>query len=48
VFDDMVCNSKNVHLAKILREIVDVYDEGKVRKWYRLFKEGRTNLHDEE
>ena len=34
-------------------EIVEVYgqnimSDGMVRKWVRAFKDGRTNLHDEE
>jgi hypothetical protein len=46
-------NGKNVHLAQIQREIVDVYGEGavnkgNVRRCFRLFKEGRTNVHGEE
>jgi hypothetical protein len=39
--------------AEIHRQIVEVYDEwtvneGNASKWCRLFKEGRTNVHDEE
>jgi hypothetical protein len=39
--------------AEIHRQIVEVHgegaiNEGSVRKWCRLFKEGRTNVHDEE
>jgi hypothetical protein len=39
--------ARNVRLADIHRQIVEVYDEGatkegKVRKWCRLFKEGTT------
>jgi hypothetical protein len=46
-------NTKNVHLAEIHRQIVEVYgknamNEGNVRKWCWLFKEGRTNVHDKE
>jgi len=46
-------NTKNVRLAEIWRRIVEVCGEGamnggNVRKWCRLFKEGRTNVHDEE
>jgi hypothetical protein len=44
-------NTKNVRLAEI--RIVEVCGEGamnrgNVRKWCRLFKEGRTNVHDQE
>ena len=46
-------NGKVCLLAEIKREIVEVYDEGAmnegdVRKWCRLFKVGRNNVHDEE
>jgi transposase len=46
-------NAKNVRPAEIHRQIVEVYgegvmNEGNVRKWCRLFIEGRTNVHDEE
>jgi hypothetical protein len=46
-------NTKNVRLAEIRRRIVEVSGEGamnrgNVRKWCRLFKEGRTNVHAEE
>jgi hypothetical protein len=39
--------------AEIHRQIVEVHGEGaikegSVRKWYRLFKEGKTKVHDEE
>ena len=40
-------NSRNVRLAEICRQSFEVYgvgaaNEGNVRKWCRLFKEGRT------
>ena len=46
-------NTKNVRLTEIRRRAVEVCCEGamnrgNVRKWCRLFKEGRTNVHDEE
>jgi hypothetical protein len=46
-------NTKNVRLAEIWGRIVEVCGEGamksgNVRKWCRLFKEGRTNVHVEE
>jgi hypothetical protein len=45
--------AKNVRPVKIHWQIVEVYgegavNEGNVRKWCRVFKEGRTNVHDEE
>lgn len=45
--------AKNVRPVKIHWQIVEVYgegavNEGNVRKWCRLFKEGRPNVHDEE
>jgi hypothetical protein len=45
--------AKIVRPAKIHRKIVEVYGEGainerSVRKWCRLFKDGRTNMQDEE
>jgi hypothetical protein len=46
-------NAKNLLKAEIHRKFVEVYgdgavNEGNVRKWCRLFEEGRTNLLDEE
>jgi hypothetical protein len=46
-------NSTNFRPAKIHRQIVKVYGEGTMnkgnaRKWCRLFKDGRTNMHEEE
>jgi hypothetical protein len=46
-------DAKNVHLPEIHRQIVEVYGEGamiagNVRKWCQLFKEGWTNVCDEE
>jgi hypothetical protein len=44
-------NAKNIRLAEIHRQVVEVYGEGEenkgnARKWCRLFKEGNTNVHD--
>jgi hypothetical protein len=44
---------ENIQLVEIHCQIVEVYvegtmNQGNVRKWCRLFKEGRTNMHDEE
>jgi len=46
-------NSKNFIHAEIHRKFAEVYgdgavNEGNVRKWCRLFEEGRTNLLDKE
>jgi hypothetical protein len=46
-------NAKNVHLAEIYRQVCEVYGEnavsdGKVRRWCRMFSEGRTNVHDDD
>jgi hypothetical protein len=46
-------NAKNFLQAEIHRKFVEVYgdgavNKGNVRKWCRLFEEGRTNLLDEE
>jgi len=43
--------AKNIGLAEIHRQVVEVYGEdaenkGYARKWCRLFKEGSTNVHD--
>jgi hypothetical protein len=45
--------AKNVHLAEIHGQIDEVYGEGamnngNVRKWLQLFKDGWTNVHKEE
>jgi hypothetical protein len=44
--------SKNMSAAEIHRELCTVYvknvmSEGTVRQWCRMFKDGRTNVHDE-
>lgn len=44
--------AKSVKAADIYRQLRQVYGENdmcesKVRKWVRLFKTGRTNVHDE-
>jgi transposase len=46
-------NAQNVRAVDIHRQLTAVYGEGvmnesSVRKWCRMFNEGRTNIHDEE
>ncbi|KAL4704968.1 hypothetical protein ACJJTC_005453 [Scirpophaga incertulas] len=46
-------SAKGVKPIDIHREICEVYgqnimSDGMVRKWVRAFKDGRTNVHDEE
>ena len=46
-------NAKGTTAAEIHRQICDVYGEGAmsgsmVRRWVRLFNEGRENVHDDE
>lgn len=46
-------STKNVRSVKMHSQIVEVYgegalNEGNLRKWCLLFKEGRANVHDEE
>ena len=46
-------SAKGVKSIHIRREICQVYgqnimSDGMVRKWVRAFKDGRTNVHDEE
>jgi hypothetical protein len=46
-------NVKNTSVAEIYRELCAVYElnvmsEGTVGQWCRIFKDGRTNVHDEE
>ena len=45
-------NAKNVTPAEIHRQLCDVYGEhamssSVVRRWVRLFNEGRENVHDD-
>jgi len=45
-------NARNVSLSEIHHQICQVYGDnamsgGMVRKWVRMFNEGRENLHDE-
>ncbi|GFS85468.1 HTH_48 domain-containing protein [Trichonephila clavipes] len=45
--------ARNMSAADIHRQITEVYgteamSDSKVRKWVRKFKDGRTNVHDEE
>jgi hypothetical protein len=44
-------NAKNVRPAEIYQQVCEVYGEnamsdGMVRRWCRMFNEGRTNVHD--
>jgi transposase len=46
-------NAKNVRRAEIYRQVYEVYGEnatsdGMVRRWCRMFSEGRTNVHDDD
>jgi transposase len=46
-------NAKNVRPAEIYRQVCEVYGEnamsdGMVRRWCRMFSEGRTNVHDDD
>jgi transposase len=46
-------HAKNMSAAEIHRELCAVYgqnvtSEGTVRQWYRMYKNGQTNVHDEE
>jgi hypothetical protein len=46
-------NAQNVRPIEIYRQLIAMYGEGvmnesNVRKWCRMFDEGRTNVHDEE
>ena len=45
-------NARNVLLTEIHHQICQVYgdnatSDGMVRKWFRMFNEGRENVHDE-
>ena len=45
-------NAKNMTPAEIHRQVCDVYGEqavisSVVRRWVRLFNEGRENMHDD-
>jgi len=45
-------NARNMLLSEIHHQICQVYGDnamshGMVRKWFRVFNEGRENLHDE-
>jgi len=49
----MMLSTNNVHLAEVHRHIDEVcgegaINEGSMRKWCRLVKEGRTVVHDEQ
>jgi hypothetical protein len=46
-------NAKNVRPAEIYRQVCEVYGEnamsdGMVIRWFRMFSEGRTNIHDDD
>jgi transposase len=46
-------NAKNVRPAEMYRQIYEVYEENAmsdrmVRRWCRMFSEGRTNVHDDD
>jgi transposase len=46
-------HAKTMSAAEIHPELCAVYgqnvmSEGTVRQWHRMFKDGRTNVHDEE
>jgi transposase len=46
-------HAKNMSVAEIHRELSTIYgqnimSEGSVRQWCRMFKDGRTNIQDEE
>jgi transposase len=46
-------NAKNVRPTEIYRQVCEVYEEnsvsdGMVRRWYRMFSEGRWNVHDDD
>jgi hypothetical protein len=45
-------HTKNMSVAEIHLELQAIYDQnlmskGTVRQWCRMFKNGRTNVHDE-
>jgi hypothetical protein len=46
-------NVKNIRPVEIYRHVCEVYGEnamsdGMVRRWCRMFSEGRTNVHDDD
>jgi hypothetical protein len=46
-------DTQNVHPVGIYCQLIAVYEEGvmnesNVRKWCRMFNEGKTNVHNEE
>jgi arsenate reductase-like glutaredoxin family protein len=46
-------NAKNIRPAEIYQQACEVYAEnamsdGMVRRWCRMFSEGRTNVHDDD
>jgi hypothetical protein len=52
--DVRLLHAKSMSVAEIHRELCaavyhqNVMSEGTVRQWCRIFKDGRTNVHDEE
>jgi hypothetical protein len=42
-------NAKNVRPAEIYRQVCgeNAMSDKMVRRWYRMFSEGRTNVHDD-
>jgi hypothetical protein len=48
-----VLHAKNINAVEIHHQLCAVYsrnvmNEGTLRQWCRMFKDGRTNVHDEE
>jgi hypothetical protein len=48
-----VIHAKNMNAMEIHSELCAVYgqniiNEGSIRQWYRMFKDWRTNIHDEQ
>jgi hypothetical protein len=46
-------NAKNVRPAEVYRQVCEVYrtnatSDGIVRRWCKMFSEGRTNVHDDD
>jgi transposase len=46
-------NAKNIRPAEIYRRVCEFFGEnamsdGMVRRWCRMFSEGRTNVHDDD
>jgi transposase len=46
-------NAKNIRPAEIYEQVCEIYggnamSDGTVRRWGRMFSEGRTNVHDDD